>query len=233
LAKLFHAFAKLTKSCSLPGAFETGCDPFFRETPILASDSQLFSVPTNSYPTGKKALPAEKVFGYGQSDAAAPIAVPEAAALSQKWIPAFEAVIQLVLAPGGADASPVWCERRWRSCRHPVAGRDPRCRKPLNSRAVSSILPAPKRPCYGAIDPGLRRDDDPPGCANSPRNWITASFAGKAKEEDAAPAGVRDRPDGAREPVGCQMPNSTCREFPVVKWRYRARAHSGKKTRYP
>jgi hypothetical protein len=29
------------------------------------------------------------------------------------------------------------------------------CRKPLNSRAVSSILSAPKRPWYGVIDPGL------------------------------------------------------------------------------
>ena len=45
---------------------------------------------------------------------------------------------------------------------------------PLSEAVIQSVLaPGQMHLLFGA-----NGDDDPPGCANSPRNWITASFAG-------------------------------------------------------
>jgi hypothetical protein len=52
----------------------------------------------------------------------------------------------------GARAGPAGLDHR--------LGRDPPCCKSLIRDAVSTILPALNRLCCGAMDPGLRRDDD-------------------------------------------------------------------------
>jgi hypothetical protein len=99
----------------------------------------------------------------------------------QPWVPRLRGCNPTGACTGGADASPFGANGDGAPAVIPAqARRRPGSMVPQASEFTCCFVDPVRSEAtvLRSIDPGLRRDDDPPGCADSPRNWITPSFAG-------------------------------------------------------